>query len=170
MKNHCYTVWFEDFDLLARYGKSLHALPQLFTIANLFVGCPRLVEAWDSIPHWEGFKMPADPFTLYVFRRDPSGKYPAGAAHYSRDGSRAGVAVRPDDHPDVIFLRIWHELLHTMDLDADGMKDRVKEWLPKINRIPYLFHLYYRDVDIPYWHRQYYQWVTENMIQDIKAP
>lgn len=67
---------------------------------------------------WARFLVPIDPNTLVVFDGNKrNARYGGGTI-----GSSAGVAKFRDDTDAFGFgLRIWHELLHTLALDADGM-------------------------------------------------
>ncbi|MDD5499234.1 MAG: hypothetical protein PHI10_07150, partial [Dehalococcoidales bacterium] len=58
--------------------------------------------------------------------------------------------------------------LHTLDLDADGMKQRILQWLPLPLLPTFVLYGLAGRVDTPHWHRQYYQWVTEQAVrQDL---
>ncbi len=75
---------------------------------------------------------------------------------------RASIRVRDEDTDEVITLRVWHELLHAVGQPADDMVILESEWQTAGERILwYLWKLFGLPVDIPFWQRRYYAWLTK---------
>jgi len=67
---------------------------------------------------WARFLVPIDPNTIVIFDGNKRNVRYAGGT----TGTSAGVAKFQSDTDEFGFgLRIWHELLHTLKMDADGM-------------------------------------------------
>lgn len=111
-----------------------------------------------SDPNWNGFPMPIHEGDVYIFD-DIIPALALGGAYYMR----ASIRVREEDTDEVIFLRIWHELLHAVGQPADDMSILAAEWQTPTERILwwYLCKLFSMPVDIPYWQRKYYTWLTK---------
>lgn len=158
-----YAIWFETVDLYRRIGPMLAALPGLFRFDTIKIGTPEHTAYTGG--DWDGFPMPNESRTAFVFEHDIASQY-AGGALGIVGGSRAAVRALPQDADEAIFLRLWHELLHTLDLDADGMKQRILQWLPLPLLPTFVLYGLAGRVDTPHWHRQYYQWVTEQAVRE----
>jgi hypothetical protein len=76
---------------------------------------------------------------------------------------RASIRVTRDDHDDeAIALRIWHEVLHAIGQPADDMAKRAGEWQSVSDRLMWTaWQSLSRSVDVPFWHRKFYEWLTE---------
>ena len=76
---------------------------------------------------------------------------------------RASVRVTRGDTDDgAIVLRIWHEILHAIGQPADDMVRRAAEWQSVSERLVWAaWQSLSRPVDVPFWHRKFYAWLTE---------
>ena len=77
--------------------------------------------------------------------------------------NRASIRVTPEDKDDeAIVLRIWHELLHAIGQPADDMVRRADEWQSISDRLIWAaWQSLSRPLDVPYWHRKFYSWLTD---------
>ena len=151
-----FNVYCHNENTFWRVYKLLQNLPPFFDIANKYIGTPAVSIGDASDPNWNGFPMPIHEGDVYIFN-DIIPALALGGAYYMR----ASIRVREEDTDEVIFLRIWHELLHAVGQPADDMSVRAAEWQTPTERILwYLFKLFNMPVDIPYWQRKYYTWLT----------
>ncbi len=80
---------------------------------------------------------------------------------------RASIRVRDEDTDEAITLRIWHELLHAVGQPADDMVILADEWQTPFERILwYIWRVFGAPVDIPFWQRKYYVWLTKRAERD----
>ncbi len=136
-------------------------MPPFFDIANRYIGTPAVSIGDESDPIWNGFPMPIHEGDVYIFDDDIPALALGGAYHM-----RASIRVRDEDTDEVITLRIWHELLHTVGRPADEMSILAPEWQTPSERILwYLYRLFNMPVDVPYWQRKYYTWLTKRAEQ-----
>ncbi len=107
---------------------------------------------------WKGFPFPVPAGTVYVF----DDAIPARALGGGMD-MRASVRVTREDRDDeAIILRIWHEILHAIGQPADEMARRAGEWQSISERLMWAaWQSLARPVDVPFWHRKFYVWLTE---------
>lgn len=93
------------------------------------------VREWDELKfeelggEWKGFILPLGDNEIAIFDGAiRKVKYAGGTA-----GRRVGVAVFGWENELMLGLRIWHELLHTEGLDADGLltNKSFTRWLPE---------------------------------------
>ncbi|MDD3071893.1 MAG: hypothetical protein PHX88_11940, partial [Methanoculleus horonobensis] len=74
---------------------------------------------------------------------------------------RAAIRVCEGDSDEVLILRLWHELLHAVGQPADDMTSLASEWQAPIERILWwLWPHFCGPVDVPYWHRKFYHFLT----------
>lgn len=101
--------------------------------------------------------MPRNKGDVYIFDDDIPALALGGAYEM-----RASIRVREEDTNEVITLRIWHELLHTVGQPADDMSVLASVWQTHIDRIVWaLFSICGLPVDTPFWQRKYYAWLTK---------
>ncbi|MBE8539417.1 hypothetical protein [Geoglobus acetivorans] len=108
---------------------------------------------------WAGFLLPTQDNTVVVFDGKSRGvRYAGGTV-----GKRVGVAVFGRESELIIALRIWHELLHTEKLDADGMMTNrgFRDWLP--GEVRAAFEEKARPHDW-FWQIGYYTYLTETLV------
>jgi hypothetical protein len=106
---------------------------------------------------WNGFPMPVNKGDVYIFDDDIPALALGGAYEM-----RASIRVREEDTDEVITLRIWHELLHAVGQPADDMIILASEWQTASEHILwYLYRLFGQPVDIPFWQRKFYAWLTK---------
>ena len=80
---------------------------------------------------------------------------------------RASIRVREEDTDEVIYLRIWHELLHAVGQPADDMVILAADWQTPLERILWhVWRIFGAPVDIPFWQTKYYMWLTKRAGQD----
>ncbi|WP_456478118.1 hypothetical protein [Geoglobus ahangari] len=109
---------------------------------------------------WEGFLLPAQDNTVVVFDGKSRGvRYGGGTV-----GRRVGVAVFGWESELILALRIWHELLHTEKLDADGMMSSMgfRDWLPEEVRAAFEEKAGEHDW---FWQIGYYTYLTETLVR-----
>ena len=137
-------------------------LPDFFTITDVVVGIPQVTIGNCTDPLWSGFPFPIDRGVVYVFDDD----IPAHALGGGGD-MRASIHATPYDPVDVLGLRLWHELLHAVGQPADDMVIRASEWQKAGESILwYLYRLFCLPVDIPFWQRRFYAWLTKRAERD----
>ncbi len=131
-------------------------IPNFFDFDYLKIGNPEVSIGDESDPNWDGFPMPINKGDVYIFD-DVIPALALGGAYEMR----CSIRVREEDTDEVITLRIWHELLHTVGQPADDMVIRASEWQTTTERILwYLYRLLGLPVDIPFWQARYYEWLT----------
>ena len=131
-------------------------IPSFFGIDQIQIGTPDVSIGDVTDPNWNGFPMPVNKGDVYVFDDIIPALALGGAYHM-----RASIRVRDDDTDEVITLRIWHELLHAVGQPADDMVIRASEWHTAGESILWnLWKLFGLPVDIPFWQRKYYAWLT----------
>ena len=138
-----------------RYGL-LVDIPSFFGITCINIGTPAVSIGDESDPNWNGFPMPINKGDVYIFD-DVIPALALGGAYEMR----ASIRVRDEDTDEVITLRIWHELLHAVGQPADDMVIRASEWQTAGESILWhIWRVFGMPVDIPYWQRKYYAWLT----------
>ena len=139
-----------------RVYKLLENLPPFFDIPYKRIETPDVTVGMETDPLWAGFPFPVNRGDVYIFDHNIAGYALGGGGDM-----RASIRVRDEDTDEVIFLRIWHELLHAVGQPADDMSILASEWQTPTERIIwYLCKLFNMPVDIPYWQRKYYTWLT----------
>ena len=149
---YCKTVKLWD-----RIKDILPDIPSYFDIPFSFTGTPYITIGDATDPNWNGFPMPVNKGDVYIFDDDIPALALGGAYEM-----RASIRVREEDTDEVITLRIWHELLHAVGQPADDMVIRASEWQTTSERILWhIWKLFNQPVDIPFWQRKYYAWLTK---------
>ena len=137
-------------------------LPDFFTITDVVVGIPQVTIGNSNDPLWSGFPFPKERGVVYVFDDDIKAHALGGGGDM-----RASIHATPYDPVDVLGLRLWHELLHAVGQPADDMVILASEWQTTSERIVwYLWKLFNLPVDIPFWQRRFYAWLTERAEMD----
>lgn len=137
-------------------------LPDFFTITDVVVGIPPITIGNSNDPLWSGFPFPKERGVVYVFDDD----IPAHALGGGGD-MRASIHATPYDQVDVLGLRLWHELLHAVGQPADDMSCDAAEWQTTFERILwFVWRVFGAPVDIPFWQRKYYAWLTARAEMD----
>lgn len=134
-------------------NRALMILPTFFSLHRITVEDAKpFVEGTHD---WEGFLFPCSSHLRMVILLDGDKrkcKYNGGAS-----GNGCSVAVRGGDSILTLGVRVWHELLHTLQLPADDMLVDVgfTKWLPdpvddlfvqykeKLQHNPHIQMLYY---------------------------
>jgi len=156
-----FTLWFQDQALKERIEPLLGNLPRAF-VFKFEVGTPD-----GSYLQWDQFSdmyIPDAPNTFYIFTT-PKPKYFAGCAFGKEHGSRGCVHIDYNLPDKTMWLRVYHELLHAINIDSDLMVKESHLFLPAPVHI--LFRLYCAlwDVDIDFWHEVYYNWLIEQYLK-----
>ena len=74
---------------------------------------------------------------------------------------RASIRVCKEDRDEVLIMRLWHELLHAVGQPADDMIPMAAEWQTPFERLLWwLWPHFCGPVDVPYWHRKFYHFLT----------
>ena len=134
----------------------INTLP--FDFFQPWIGKPDVTYGDTSDPMWAGFPMPIHDGDVYIF----DDNIPAIALGGAYTG-RASIRVRKEDSDEVIYLRVWHELLHAVGKPADDMIRLSSEWLTGTDRVVwYLCRLFGVSVDVPYWQTKFYRWLSAN--------
>jgi hypothetical protein len=166
MKFECY---FEDETLRKEVTPWLSYIPLIFGI-EVKDGKPELDYCWPDDPNWCDFPFPTKENTLYIFWGDGLISRFAGGGM----GKKASLKVWRNDlltpyDREKVALRIWHELLHAvhqkLHVDepwADDMKK--SDWLDGAIDC-WKNDFLHNNVDSNYWHRQYYMYLTRNLIE-----
>lgn len=153
-----YHLYCESLDLWKRINPIIPDIPNFFDFDNLNkIGTPKVSIGDESDPNWNGFPMPVNKGDVYIFDDDIPALALGGAYEM-----RCSIRVRDVDSDEVITLRIWHELLHTVGQPADDMVILASEWQTTGESILwYIWKLFGQPVDIPFWQRKYYAWLTK---------
>lgn len=151
-----FSLYFKTDALRERLAPLLSQIPPFFSF-SLSVDTPTVQILPASDPTWSGFPMPIADSTAYVFDDVIPARAVGGAS-----GTHVGVRVCEGDSDEVLILRLWHELLHAVGQPADDMVSLADKWQTPIERLlwavwPYLCG----SLDVPFWHRRYYTWLTE---------
>lgn len=109
---------------------------------------------------WENFVMPTTDNTIIFFDGDSREINYAGGTL----GTRIGVAVFDYDTIESIYLRTYHELLHTLGLPADDMTTNREfvQWLSKMLRLALFLDkkfFYEKFIHNPKWQNIYYDFL-----------
>ena len=75
-----------------------------------------------SDPNWKSMKFPERDF-IYIQSVSLFQRYVGGC---DEEGG-ISIGIRKQDNTDTIALRIWHEILHSLSLDADGFYDHLED-------------------------------------------
>ncbi|MBN1195586.1 MAG: hypothetical protein JXA08_09635 [Methanomicrobiaceae archaeon] len=151
-----FTVYFENEPLSQRVKPLLPDIPAYFELdrgeEECDFECP-----WPDDPNWCDFPFPKTPGKVYVFSGEGKEARCLGGHFFGR------VAVMVKDHDDgeTITLRIWHELLHAVDMPADDMNTAPSEWIPSLF-MRFVFRVtgaIFRN----YWERRYYLYLTQKL-------
>ena len=150
-------LYYKTVKLWDRIKDILPDIPSYFDIPFSFTGTPYITIGDVTDPNWNGFPMPVNKGDVYIFDDDIPALALGGAYEM-----RASIRVREEDTDEVITLRIWHELLHAVGQPADDMVIRASEWQTTSERILWhIWKLFNQPVDIPFWQRKYYAWLTK---------
>lgn len=143
-------------DALRQWLEScLSQIPPFFTF-TVRTGTPPVTIGVATDPLWSGFPFPTRTGDVYVFDDEIPARALGGGG-----GMRASVRVRDGDESEVIALRLWHELLHAVNQPADDMIPMAEEWQTPWERLLWWFWArYVGPVDVPFWHRRFYRWLT----------
>lgn len=154
-----YKCWFQDEKTFLAFDTIVDLVPAVFQ-ADVFIDEPPLLEippSWG--PEWEGYPIPKDPFTAYVWH-DGHPKLHGGCSV----GGRISVLVDLTEDLDVVVCRLWHELLHTCDMNSDNMF--VDDWVPKSLRLRWKLDNMLGKAETPFWHKQYYYHLTKELLMN----
>ena len=152
-----FTIYYQSPKLYQQFNDLITTLPFDFS-DDPRIGATDLSFGDTSDPMWAGFPMPIWTGDVYIFDDD----IPATALGGAYSG-RASIRVRDEDSDEVIYLRVWHELLHAVGKPADDMIRLSSEWLTGTDRIVwYLCRLFGVSVDVPYWQTKFYRWLSAN--------
>ncbi len=152
-----FDLFFKTEDLRRRLEPRLGLIPPFFEF-TVRTGTPEVRYFDPNDPMWKDFPFPVPEGTVYVFDDDIPARALGGGMQ-----NRASVRVRPKDTDDeVVILRIWHEILHAVGQPADDMVGRAGEWQSASERLIWAaWQSLSRPIDVPFWHRKFYAWLTE---------
>ena len=158
-----FNVYCKSAELTNKLGRYIISdIPSYFDIVNWYIGIPKVTIGDASDPNWNGFPMPVNKGDVYIFD-DIIPALALGGAYEMR----CSIRVREEDTDEVITLRIWHELLHAVGQPADDMVTLASEWQTAGESILwYLWKLFNQQVDIPFWQRKFYAWLTARAEMD----
>jgi len=150
-----FTLFFKTAALRDRLAPCLAEIPAYFSF-DIQTGAPPTLVISETDPLWQGFPFPVHAGTVYIFDDEIPARAVGGGG-----GMRASIRVRPEDRVDVLVLRLWHELLHAVGQPADDMIPLAAEWQTPFERILWwLWPHFCGPVDVPYWHRKFYHFLT----------
>ena len=150
-----FTLFFKTAALRDRLAPRLAEIPAYFSF-DIQTGAPPTLVISETDPLWQGFPFPVHAGTVYIFDDEIPARAVGGGG-----GMRASIRVRPEDRVDVLVLRLWHELLHAVGQPADDMIPLAAEWQTPFERILWwLWPHFCGPVDVPYWHRKFYHFLT----------
>jgi hypothetical protein len=163
-------IYFENGALLRAVAPMLGIIPAFFRLTPR-QGKPKIAYFWPDDPNWSDFPFPVDEGVAYVFCGDGLAARAAGGAFHLR----AAIKVMKSEvrNPELIALRIWHELLHAVGQPADGMIPLAEQWLPPEGLAAFRAEqARKRSVDTNYWQQQFYHWLTVRAIREegLKSP
>lgn len=152
-----FDLFFKTDELRRRLEPHLSLIPPFFRF-TVRIGTPEIRYFDPDDPMWKGFPFPVPARTVYVF----DDAIPARALGGGMD-MRASIRVtREDTDDDALVLRIWHEILHAIGQPADDMARLATEWQSASERLMWVaWQSLSRPVDVPFWHRRFYAWLTE---------
>ena len=152
-----FDLFFKTEDLRRRLEPHLGLIPPFFEF-TVRTGTPEVRYFDPNDPMWKDFPFPVPDGIVYVFDNDIPARALGGAMQ-----NRASVRVRPKDTDDeAVILRIWHEILHAVGQPADDMVGRAGEWQSASERLVWAaWQSLSRPIDVPFWHRKFYAWLTE---------
>jgi hypothetical protein len=150
-----FDLFFKTEALRQRLEPCLSQIPPYFEF-TVQTGTPEITIISETDPLWKGFPFPVRRGDVYVF----DDQVPAGAVGGAVAG-RASVRARDEDGDTILVLRLWHELLHAVNQPADDMIPMAEEWQTPWERLMWWFwERYVGPVDVPFWHRRFYRWLT----------
>ncbi|MDV2480717.1 hypothetical protein F8E02_01585 [Methanoculleus sp. Wushi-C6] len=152
-----FDLFFKTEELRRRLEPHLSLIPPFFQF-TVRTGTPEVRYFDPKDPMWKGFPFPVPDKTVYVFDDDIPARALGGGMQ-----NRASVRVTPrDTDDDAVILRIWHEILHAVGQPADDMARRAGEWQSVSERLIWAaWQSLSRPMDVPFWHRKFYVWLTE---------
>ncbi|MDN7025142.1 hypothetical protein FGU65_09610 [Methanoculleus sp. FWC-SCC1] len=160
-------LYFESNTLLRAVAPMLGIVPAFFRLA-VRTGKPKTAYYWPDDPNWSDFPFPAHDGVVYVFCGDGLASRAAGGALHLRAAVKVMKGERAS--PELVALRIWHELLHAVGQPADDMIPRAEEWLPPEGLAAFRAErARRRSVDTNYWQQQFYHWLTVRAIREETA-
>jgi hypothetical protein len=161
-------VYFETERLAQAVGPLLQIIPSFFRL-TVRPGTPEISYFWPKDPNWSDFPFPVREGVLYIFCGDGLVSRSAGGAFRLRAAVK--VMSRELRDPELVALRIWHELLHAVGQPADDMIPLASRWLP-----PEGYEAFSaqrrgkKSVDTNYWQQQFYHWLTVRAIEEGMRP
>jgi len=155
-----YTIWAQTPEILERMKRLVPLLPAAIPIEEIRLGIPPVYRYPATDANWNGFPMPYEDGVVYVHQETPGLRYQGGAIY-----RRCSVYAGSGEGDDAVFLRLWHEILHTYQLPADGMKVLAPGWIEhSTDRMLWsVARLLRMNVDTPIWHRAFYSWLTKDI-------
>ncbi|RXE57459.1 hypothetical protein ABH15_03395 [Methanoculleus taiwanensis] len=157
-------VYFETDRLGAAIAPWLGVIPAFFRL-TVRPGRPEFAYYWPNDPNWSDFPFPMHEGVAYIFSGDGLAARAAGGAFRLR----AAIKVMSGEltRPELVALRIWHELLHAVGQPADDMVPLADRWLPPEGFAGFTKEREAkRSVDTNYWQQQFYHWLTLRAIDD----
>ena len=150
-----FTLFFKTAALRDRLAPRLAEIPAYFSF-DIQTGAPPTLVISETDPLWQGFPFPVHAGDVYVFDDAIPARAVGGACTM-----RAAIRVCPGDDDETLVLRLWHELLHAVGQPADDMIPLAAEWQTPFERILWwLWPHFCGPVDVPYWHRKFYHFLT----------
>jgi hypothetical protein len=150
-----FDLFFKTAALRDRLAPLLGEIPPVFEF-TVRTGTPPVTVLSETDPLWSGFLFPDRLGDVYIFDDDIPARALGGACTM-----RAAIRVRPEDDDETLVLRLWHELLHAVGQPADDMHRLRGEWQTPIERLLWwLWPHFCGPVDVPYWHRKFYHFLT----------
>ena len=151
-----FDLFFKTEALRQRIEPLLSTIPPFFQF-TVRTGTPEVRILSDTDLLWLDYPHPVQAGVVYVFDDEIRARAVGGGGNM-----RASARVLAGDSDTVLVLRIWHELLHAVGQPADDMISLADTWLTPWQRILWTVWRWCGDpVDVPYWHRRYYAWLTE---------
>ncbi len=157
-------VYFETDRLREAIAPWLGVIPAFFRL-TVRPERPELAYSWPNDPNWSDFPFPVHEGTVYIFSGDGLSARAAGGAFHLR----AAIKVMSGElaRPELIALRVWHELLHAVGQPADDMVPLATAWLPPEGLAGFTKQrAEKRSVDTNYWQQQFYHWLTLRAIDE----
>ena len=150
-----FDLFFKTEDLRQRFEPLLDQIPPYFEF-TVRTGTPEIRILSETDPLWLDYPHPVQAGVAYVFDDEIPARAVGGGG-----GMRASIRVCKEDRDDVLIMRLWHELLHAVGQPADDMIPMAAEWQTPFERLLWwLWPHFCGPVDVPYWHRKFYHFLT----------
>jgi hypothetical protein len=150
-----FDLFFKTEDLRQRFEPLLDQIPPYFEF-TVRTGTPEVRILSETDPLWLDYPHPVQAGVAYVFDDEIPARAVGGGG-----GMRASIRVCEGDSDEVLILRLWHELLHAVGQPADDMISMAAEWQTPFERLLWwLWPHFCGPVDVPYWHRKFYHFLT----------